>query len=249
MTSSCAFVSALALILTGQALRAGSLNGAILSPCTADTLSTYIDGPNTGCALGVLVSTSWGLTVDAGAKLNSGQIFVSPSTSQNGLGGSFSFSAANGFSFGVGQGQTAGYFINYSYFIDPGPILEGAELTLDPGNVTITQFFCNDLNLVSPGPSPSCASVNRELSLSVPPQTLTVTTANPNASIVFRPPALQFGSIETEIALDGTNGPANFDRITSSLVVIDSAPEPATCVLALAGLLVLAVRRKVPFRR
>jgi hypothetical protein len=248
MKSSCVIVSVLALTLTGQVLRAGTVNGAALSPCTADTLSTYIDGANTGCSIGVLISTSWGLTAGAGATLNSGQIFVTPSTSQNGLGGSFSFSAASGFSFGVGQGQTASYFINYSYFIDPGPILEGAELTLDPGNVTITQFFCNDMNLVSPGPSPSCASVNRDQPLG-PPQTLTVTTGNPNASIVFNPPALQFGSIETEIALDGTDGPANFDSISSSLRVIDSAPEPATCALALTGLLALGVRRKVASRR
>src|SRR5437763_6451748 len=128
MKSGSICVLAFVLVLTGQALRAGSTNGALLSPCTVGALSTYIDGTNTGCAVGVLVSTSWGLTVDVGATLNSGQILVTPSTSPNGLGGSFSFSAEPGFSFGVGQGQSASYFVNYSYFIDPGPILEGAEL-------------------------------------------------------------------------------------------------------------------------
>src|SRR4051794_14452923 len=100
MKSSSIVVSAIALLLTGQALRAGSLNGAILTPCTEGALSTYIDGSNTGCALGVLVSTFWALTGDGGATLNSNQILVTPAMSQNGFGGSFSFSAADGFSFG-----------------------------------------------------------------------------------------------------------------------------------------------------
>jgi hypothetical protein len=195
----------------------------------------------------VLVSTFWGLTADSGATLNSGQIFVTPSTSPNGLGGSFSFSAANGFSFGIGQGQTASYFINYSYFIDPGPFMGDADLSLDPGNVTITQFFCNDLSLVNAGPSPSCQSANRDQPAS-PPQTLQVTTTNPRASIFFNPPAFQFGSIETEVLLDGTNGPANFDSITSTMNVIDSAPEPAAFALAFIGLLALGARAKITTR-
>jgi hypothetical protein len=243
MTSIRIALSAVSLLLAGQALRAGSLNGAELVPCTTGTLATYTDpgGSNQGCALGVLVTSGWSLG-STGTTLTSSQILMTPTVSANGLGGGFDISAASGYSFGVASGQIASYFINFNYFIDPGPFLGDADLTLDPGNVTVTQFFCNDRVLMNAGPSPLCQSATGTPPVS--PQTLQVTTASPQASIVFQPAALQFGSIETEIRLDGTNGPANFDDISSSLNVFASVPEPAAVALMAAGLLGIGIRRR-----
>jgi hypothetical protein len=149
-------------------------------------------------------------------------------------------------------GQTAQYFINYSYFIDPGPIMDDAQLSLigDPGLTTVTQFFCNDLALIDRGPMPMCvnptndrdASAASAAAASGSPQMLQVTTTDPTASIMFSPPAQSFGSIETEIMLDGTNGSTYFGSIVGNLDVV--TPEPASIVLVLGGLAAIGLRRR-----
>jgi hypothetical protein len=239
---------------TAQSVFGSGVNGGALTPCQAGSLLSYIDGSNTGCALGVLVSTSWALDpggiggeTGGATLLNASEILVTPTESANLLGGTFTFSGEPGFSFGVGAGQTAQYFINYSYFIDPGPIMDDAQLFLgnDPGNTTVTQFFCNDLMLTTPGPTPGCRlNVDHPI---VSPQMLQVTTAMPNASIMFMNPAMNTGAIETDILLDGTNGPTNFAFIASTLNV--DGPEPAGVFLALGGLAAIGLGRWYVTRR
>lgn len=237
-----------------QSVFGAGINGGTLTPCVAGSLSSYIDGVNSGCALGVLVSTSWALDpggiggeTGGATLLDSSQIMVDPLVSANGLGGTFTFSGGSGFS--VGAGQTAQYFINYSYFIDPGPAMDDAQLLLgnDPGNTTITQFFCNDSSLINPGSNPSCSG-GTGLAGPPPVQTLQVMTLSPNASIHFTNPATNNGAIETEILLDGTNGPTNFLTIASTLDVVQG-PEPSAVFLALGGLAAVGVGRWYVTRR
>lgn len=248
----------LGLFVAAPAMWAGGLTEVPPTPCATGSLGSYIDGVNSGCILGVLLSTGWSYNVDefnqpimtavatgGATELNSSQILVTPVVSSNGLGGSFSFSAEPGSSFGVGSMQSATYYIFWDYFIDPNPIMDEANLSLDPGNVAITQFFCNDLNMDSRGDSPMCQGNRGDFSFFTSPQSFGVTTDSPTNSITFAPPAFRFGVVETKIFLGGTGDAANFDNITSSLDVFDPSPEPASFGLLFAGLTTIAFRRKL----
>ncbi|HVW86882.1 MAG TPA: hypothetical protein VHB50_19485, partial [Bryobacteraceae bacterium] len=111
-------------------------------PCGIANLLAYqqMDG---SCSVGILNFSGFGFSASGtgDALLDSAsQILVTPAT--NG----FNFSQVSHEPFTVDMGQTANYTINYNFVIDPAPVLDGAGMSLDPpfGNVTATQFYCND---------------------------------------------------------------------------------------------------------
>jgi hypothetical protein len=120
-------------------------------------------------------------------------------------------------------GETVQFAIYYNIFIDPAPVIAGAENSLDPpkGDVNITEYFCNDAVLYT------------NTTTCFPPTTaaykLTVTTQDPTASINFGIPAAQYQTVGIVFTLDGTNGVASFDGLDTATSVI--SPEPASILL------------------
>jgi hypothetical protein len=151
--------------------------------------------------------------------------------------GGFSFTQSNGQPFTASAGEIVQFEIDYNIIIDPAPILAGADNSVDPptGNVTITEFFCNDSQYVFEG---TCLTGF----LSNPVQALSVGTIPPlalSASITFTTPAKAFQGVGVLFTLNGTNGASSFDGVdATSVVVVGDAPEPAACFLAGLGLLV-----------
>jgi len=245
----CLLLAGVAISLGGAlTAEAATIGGTPPAACSQGTLESYIDGTNTGCILGVLIFNNFSLNsgVTTGT-LDANHIEVTPFVSSNGLGGSFGFSAVSGSTFQINSG-TASYYITYDFIIDPGPDMPGADLSLDPGNVQITDFFCNDQFLINAGPNPSCESFPRNVDsgpVITNPQSLTVTTDLPTNSILFNPPAMNSGGIETAILLDATSGtPANFNSTTSNFDVENTTPEPAGFLLALGGMVGIEIRRR-----
>jgi hypothetical protein len=195
------------------------------TPCTAGTLATYSSSfapPSLGCSIGVLDYSNFSYQGLQNAPASS-DIEVTPSGSgSNG----FSFSQVGGAPFSA-SGEIIQFAIYYNIVIDPAPVIPGADTHLDPpvGNVSITEYFCNDLTLQSPAhvcfPGES------------PAYSLTVTTAAPNASVTFHPPATNFQTVEILFTLDGTHGTASFDGLDTNTLVADAsiAPEPASLFL------------------
>ena len=112
------------------------------------------------------------------------------------------------------------FAIYYRIFIDPAPVIAGAHSSLDPpaGDVNITQYFCND-SILDQGQTTCFPPTSTAYAL-------TVTTANPNASVEFAPPAQSF---ETTGIIFTLTGPASFDGFDTSSNVI--TPEPASAAL------------------
>lgn len=234
-----------AMFIFSQTASANSLPPA----CVSATLFDYEHNlANQQCSIGILIFQ--GFTFSASGKSVSNnvpaptpdtdqQILLTPST------GGFMLSQVNGQQFSVLSGQIVNYNMGYQFVIDPAPVLEGAELGLDPpfGNVTVTQSYCNDSVFLSPS---QCIAAKDNTFVTFAPQVLLV--HNPDKlddKITFNPPAFAFGSVNTAIVLDGTTGSAGFDATTGSSTVINVAttPEPSTVTLG-CGALLLAFSRK-----
>jgi hypothetical protein len=114
---------------------------------------------------------------------------------------------------------------------------------MDPGNVTIMQSYCVDSTL-SVNSDTGGISCSNDTNLSPPVQSLTVTFAAPNASIVFDPPAFSYADVQTDIDIDGSQADASFASLTGTTSIDAPAPEPATIFLVPAGLLVGLLLRK-----
>jgi hypothetical protein len=160
-----------------------------------------------------------------------------------GLGGGFNFSGFTGAP--VLAGQTAQYEIDYSYFIDAGPVSSGADIGMDPpfGNVSITESICADSIFVSTDSGPECEIPSDPF----PPQTLSIDVANPSAHLDFDPIVTSFANIENTIFLNGGSsgsGGSGFDSLTATSTVVDPTPEPLTLLTALGGLLVIGLLRR-----
>jgi hypothetical protein len=219
-----------------------------VAPCTVGTLLSYEDN-SAGCELGggkggILVFSGFTFSSsETGSPviLNASQITVTPRP--QGLGGGFNF---GGFTAApVLGGQTATYEIDYSYFIDVGPISSGADLGMDPpfGNVSITEAICADSVFVSTDSGPQC-----EIPIDpFPPQIFSVDVANPTNHLDLDPIVTSFANIENTIFLNGGtsgSGGSGFDSMTATSTVVDPTPEPLTVLTALGGLLVIGLLRR-----
>jgi hypothetical protein len=248
MRRSVSTAALLILLSSVPAIRASSL----APPCVAENLATYdrAFGSGASCSVGILNFN--GFSFDTGGTnptLGAGNIEVTPAA--NGvLGGGFTFSAISPGLFAAGPGQSADYFIDYGFVIDPGPISSGADLGMDPvlGDVMISQTFSLDTS----DPPPLGAGSPCPPNQNTPPEFVCVDNTNPPASLTgmvsFNPPAQNFGFIQTSIDINNSLGltPSSFDSVTATLIV--ATPEPVTWMLTLAGLLCFGVQRKLKIR-
>jgi hypothetical protein len=240
----------LVLVLSVAAICPRLEAATVFPPCVAGSLQSYID--SSGCFLGAgdgtevvfsmfafpAPSNPDGLDSSTGL-LDASQIELTPVAS--GLSGSFDFSG----DFTVPAGDTVTYNINYFLFIDPGPILGGGSLHLDPtGNVSVTESICAD-SFFSTDENGNTDCAYRDVTAT--PQSFSVNNNNPPASLstVFEldPPADFFASIETAIVLTGGETGAS----SGGVVVTDTvaaAPEPVTSLLCLGGLIAIGVFRR-----
>ena len=210
-----------------------------VSPCAADTLAAYINSyapPSSGCSIGVLDYSTFSYQALQNAP-SASDIEVTP------VGGSshdLNFSQVGGAPISA-NGDIVQFAIYYTIVIDPAPVIPGADTHIDPpeGNVNVTSYFCND-SLLREATSYSCVAPSSK------PYSLTVTTASPNASITFNPPATQYETVGIVFTLNGTNGIASFDGMDADTSVA-SAPEPAS--FGLVGLFIAAAGYKLKRRK
>ena len=164
--------------------------------------------------------------------------------------------------FGVAAGDKAVYQIMYGYVIDPGPVDAGMDLGLDPpqGYVTFNRQLCADSYFAGDScyqpPSNYCGQEcdrrpPAQGGTYLPIQSLTVGTMPTDfpltAHLDLDPQVANFAWVIDTITLDGTtgDGAASFDMVvTGSNIVSSDTPEPASCLLALGGLLAAAYRRR-----
>lgn len=244
--------------------------------CVTDTLANYqqLTG-EAQCSVGILNFYDFEfLSVATGGAtlLSTSQILLTPLVpdGNSGLSGGFVVSAKNATSntpiqFSVGVGQTATYVIDWHFDIDSGPTATGAALGMDPpfGAVSITQDYCNDMQLQPalsstsglPGASYCQAIYRGPFSANSPEQTnlnaqsLHVTTIPDHLSeqISFDPVALNFANVRTTIFIDGTNQISGFDALIGSSTIVDTSvvtPEPGSLLLGFGGVLaVVGLRR------
>ncbi len=206
------------------------------TPCTAGTLSGYSSSyapPSLGCSIGILDYSNFSYVALQNAPLAS-DIAIAPAASGNGFG----FTQVGGAPF-VANGDIVQFAIYYNIFIDPAPVIPGADTHLDPpaGNVSVTEYFCNDSVLY-----PNTTSCFPPTSTAY---SLTVTTASPDASVTFNPPATQYETVGIVFTLNGLTGIASFDGLDTDTVV-NIAPEPAS--FALVGLFMLVAGYKLKRR-
>jgi hypothetical protein len=161
----------------------------------------------------------------------------------------------NGQLFSVLAGTTALYDIGYNFVIDQGPTADAASLGMDPGNVSIDEFFCADAGLSVGAPArpgaPATPSCTNDGSFS--PQVLHVDDTAPPVSwstgiVSLNPPAFVGGSVLTRIELDGGASGASFLNVGETTFTTDpsAVPEPSTMVLLLSGLAAMSFRRRFP---
>jgi hypothetical protein len=221
----------------------------LLPPCVAGSLLSYQS--SSGCVLGggaggVLIFSGFTFSVtnsDPGGNpvLDASQIELTPDPI--GIGGGFIFSGFQNAPVVAGQNVT--YNIDYFFLIDPGPVLTGDDLEMDPpfGNVVITQSICADSFFASPT---DCESNGVQGVSDSAPQTLSVDDTNPPASfsahLNLNPPVLNFANVETAFVLTGGTTGAGFDALTSTSTVV-STPEPETALLGLMGLIAIGIFR------
>jgi len=216
----------LVLKLLLSLLIAGSISNVfgttVMPSCGPNTLASYVANtadPN-GCLIGILdyYDFSYHPVTNAPAASN---IAVTP--------------LASGFSFGpvtAAPNTTVQFEIDYDLIIDPIPII-GDSLHLDvSGDVSVTEYFCNDIDYDYSG---SCAQ-------SIAPQTLTITSTNglpANGSIIFNPPANRSQQVGIVFTLIGGANGASFEGLDSTSILA-ATPEPASAPGLLLGLLTLA---------
>ncbi len=192
-----------------------------VSPCTAQSLSTYgsdyaVSLPGSpSCSVGILDFSNFTYVGLQNAPAES-DILVGPGNS------GLDFSQEGGAPFQA-NGDVVQFAIYYNIAIDPAPVIPSADNHLDPpvGDVTVSEFFCND-SVLYVGAT-NCFPTSDKL------YTLTVTTANPNNSITFNPPATSFQTVEILFTLDGTQSLAAFDGLDTTDNV--TTPEPASALL------------------
>ncbi len=217
-------------------------------PCQTGTLLSYES--NGDCELGggnggILVFSNFTFSSTSSGSpiiLDASQISVTPDP--DGLGGGFIF---GGFTNApVLAGQTATYDIEYSYFIDAGPVSSGADIGMDPpfGNVSITESICADSVFVS-----APAGLECEIPIDpFAPQVFSIDDTNPPASwmnhLDLNPRVMSFASIDDTISLDGGTSGAGFDSLKATSTVVDSTPEPMTLLTTLGGLLAIGLLRR-----
>jgi len=221
-------------------LHAGTVS-ALDPACQPGTLQSYLNLASQsvpGCSIGILNFDGFTFLSSSGSPDAAADILVTPAT--NGFG----FTQVSGTPF-TGP---AHYQIGYNFVIDPAPVLDGADLALDPpfGPVVITQYFCLDSTMTS-GINPSGSAnvvCNGRIAT---PQSLTVTPQNPFASIVFDPIARIGGSILTDIQI-GAGG--QFDGVTGDAHVTGSpaTPEPVSAALLLSGLAWIGLKKRSKIR-
>ncbi len=220
----------------------------LAAPCVAASLLSYEN--NGGCELGggnggILIFSNFTFSVSSSGSptiLDASQITVTPDP--QGLGGGFLF---DGFNVApVGAGQTATYDIDYSFFIDAGPISSGADLGMDPpfGNVSITESICADSFFISTDSGLQCEIPQDPFA----PQSFSVDDTNPPTSwtnhLNLNPIITGFANIDDKISLFGGTSGAGFDNMTETSTVVDPAPEPLTLLTALGGLLAIGLLRR-----
>ena len=193
--------------------------------CGPASLASYITTTATppatgGCSIGILDYYNFAYLPTQNAPLASA-INVAPS--------------GQGFTFGpitAAAGQTVSFEIDYQIYIDPTPVITGDNLGLDvTGNITVTEFFCNDSRYLGNG-----------LCLGHSADVLQVGNANglPNtASITFTDPAHVSQEVGIVFTLVGGTSGASFEGLNSASIVT-SAPEPASIAFTLFGLAALA---------
>jgi hypothetical protein len=206
--------------------------------CVSGTVASYIavtanPPASGGCANGVLDYFDFKYIAGSNAP-DASNIAVAP------LGTGFTFGPVT-----AAPNETVQFEIDYDIVIDPAPIITGGRLRLDPptGDVTVTEFFCNDTQYIGGG---LCLG-------SIPAQSLTVGTPGTNfpdtASISFDPTAKVSQQVGIVFTLNGGVTGASFDGLDSVSVVVVSAPEPATAPGLLLGLLALAAGYKLKKQR
>ncbi len=208
---------------------ASSISASPTTPCSAGTLTSYESSYSAplGCSIGILDYSGFTYHAISNAPAASA-ITLTPDAS------GFSFTQTNGLPFTASAGEIVQFEIDYNIIIDPAPILAGADNSVDPptGNVSITEFFCNDSQYVFEGTCLTGIISNPVQALSVgtiPPLTL-------SASITFTTPATAFQDVGVLFTLNGTNGPSTFDGLDANSVVVGEVPEPAACFLVGLGL-------------
>ena len=217
----------------------GSTVGTV--PCATGTLAAYESGfapPSSGCSIGILDYSTFSYQDLQGPAISASDVLVTPGTGSNG----FSFSQVGGAPFSA-NGDVVQFAIYYTIVIDPAPVIPGADTHLDPpvGDVSVTEYFCNDSLLRLAQTTYSCQAPASSI------YSLTVTTAAPNAAITFKTPATQYETVGIVFTLDGTKGLASFDGLDTNTTVTGAAPEPASVMLV--GLFMVAGGYKLKKRK
>jgi MYXO-CTERM domain-containing protein len=241
--------------LASSALRADALADPCPTTSTSGivTLARYIPVPGSSftCSVGILNfafnSSSFQSFATAGTPslLTASQIEVT--TEPNGLSGGFSFGTIPGSAFAVGAGQSALYDLEWLMVIDAGPVGAGANIDMDPpfGTVSITQKYCADGTTDGPD---FCSTGFQSLMVSSPPCTTNpiIDPAGCSSSLTFSPPIRSFAEVLTSIALTGGTTGAGFDSTTGTAIIVDptAAPEPASFLLGLGGLVLAGSLRR-----
>ena len=221
------------------------------------SLGTYANSYNTGnsCTIGILLFNDFALNASSGAPGGAADILVTPNLVNDTL----AFSQVPGDpnqAFTVGANQPTTYQIQYGFFIDPAPVLDGADLSLDPpmGAVSVTQAYCNDSYLANTRSGLACFDPITLSSAPPFPQTLSV--VNPTKlqdSILFNPPATKFAEVQTTITLGADGKPASFDQIIAGTTVTNgtttTTPEPSLYFVIASGLFILGGARHLTRRR
>jgi hypothetical protein len=219
------------------------------SGCGTASLQSYIGsacevGKESG---GILVFGNFNFFISSGnTDLSAADITVSPIT--DGLGGGFNFTGFTDFP--VAAGQEVTFEIDYSLLIDPGPVVTGMDMGMDPpfGSVSITQIVCTDPVFVgnevevgnAVGGGPRCNSV----------QSFSVDDIDPptswNSHLDLDPTIQNSANVRILFDLVGGTTGAGFDGVTATNTAVSPVPEPFSLTLGSAGLgaLILLRRRR-----
>jgi hypothetical protein len=225
-----------------------------LSPtaCPGDSLayyeshfsSTQVGAENGPCSAGILNFSGFTFQGSGNGAVTDEDIFLTPISPGQGETGETGFTIGG---LSVDADQSATYVIDWYFAIDNGPYAGGASLGMDPpyGDVTFVQDYCVDSFMSQYSPDTPFAPPTCGVRQGGPEvQSLTVTVADQQESILFDPVAHNFATVRTIIQLNGGTTGAGFDLLTGSTSINASTPEPATLGLIPAGLMMLYFLRK-----